>query len=214
MKRIFFGSLLGLLFSTSALGQVITDLPPNQPNTRFLNDASVITVRPGLSIAGFSNDDGNELGLQQILNEALESENSSAYESVSKILDKAKDPISLNPDVDQVEYTSNVLQYRAFEALASLVTEQNDITSGELNSTYGLNIREHSEVIDELTNALNTLTSNNKLVRKLPGGQPFDDYLNAIRSYNNMARTLDLYLAIENAYQHFSLDDSPLLTEQ
>ena len=205
---------MGLLFSTSALGQVITDLPPNQPNTRFLNDASVITVRPGLSIAGFSNDDGNELGLQQILNEALESENSSAYESVSKILDKAKDPISLNPDVDQVEYTSNVLQYRAFEALASLVTEQNDITSGELNSTYGLNIREHSEVIDELTNALNTLTSNNKLVRKLPGGQPFDDYLNAIRSYNNMARTLDLYLAIENAYQHFSLDDSPLLTEQ
>ncbi|MDZ7717343.1 MAG: hypothetical protein U5K72_00810 [Balneolaceae bacterium] len=69
-------------------------------------------------------------------------------------------------------------------------------------------------VIDKLTNAINSLTSNNKLVRKLPGDQPFDDYLNAIRSFNNMARALDLYLATENAYQHYGLDDSSLLTEQ
>lgn len=214
MNKIFFGCLLGLFLATSAMGQVISDVPPNEPNNRFLDDASIISMRPGLSIAGFSNEDGNGLGLQQILNNALESENSQAFESVSKILDKAKDPISLNPDVGQIEFTSNVVQYRAFEALASLILEQNDVTSGESNSTYGLNIREHSEVIAELTNALITLSGNDKLVRKLPGDQLFDDYLNAIRSYNNMARALDLYLAIENAYQHFELDESPLLSEQ
>lgn len=214
MKRICFAFLLGLFFSTSAMSQVVTDVPPNEPNDRFLDDVSVISKRPGLSIAGFSNDGGDGLSFQQILNEALESSDSHSYATVSKILNKAKDPISLNPDIDQIEYTSNVLQYRAFEALVSLVLEQNGVSPGESNGTYGLNVREHSEVITELTDALNTLTVNNKLVRKLPGGQPFDDYLNAIRSYNNMARVLDLYLAIENAYKHFGLNEASLLTEQ
>lgn len=214
MNKICFGCLIGLFLVTSVMGQVITDVPPNEPNNRFLDDVSVISMRPGLSIAGFSNEDGNGLGLQQILNSALESENNRAFETVSKILDKAKDSISLNPDVDQVESTSNVLQYRAFEALVSLILEQNGVTAAESNNTYNLNIREHSEVIAELTNAVITLRNNDKLVRKLPGDQPFDDYLNAIRSYNNMARALDLYLAIENAYQHYELDESPLLSEQ
>lgn len=179
-----------------------------------MDDLPVISMRPGLSIAGFSNDDGNGLGLEQILNEALDSDNSFAYESVSKILDKAKDPISLTPNVGQIEQTTNILQYRAFEALASVVLEQNGINSEEANNVYGFNIREHALVIDELTNALTTLAANDKLVRKLPGDQPFDDYLNAIRSYNNLARAIDLYLGVENAYQYYGLDESPLLSQQ
>ncbi|MDZ7718151.1 MAG: hypothetical protein U5K72_04950 [Balneolaceae bacterium] len=214
MKKIYLGCLLLLYFTPTAMGQIITDVPENKSNNRFLNDASVISMRPGLSISGFSNEGERGLGLQQILNEAMDSKNSSAYLSVSQILEKAKDPISLNPDVGQIEYTTNILQYLAFETLASLVLEQNGIDSEQSKNTYGLTIGEHSMVIDKLTNAINSLTSNDKLVRKLPGDQPFDDYLNAIRSFNNMARALDLYLATENAYQHYGLDDSSLLTEQ
>lgn len=214
MKRFVIGCLLGFFLTTSLLGQVVTDVPPNEPNSRFLNESPGISMRPGLSVAGFSNDGENGLGLQQILNEAFESKNSPAFESVSVILNKAKESISLNPGSGQVTATTNILQYRAFEALASLILEQNGVSSGESNSTYGLNIRNHSSSISDLTNAFRTLTGNDKLVQKNSDDPRFDDYLNAIRSYNNMARTIDLYLAIENAYQYFELNESPLLTQQ
>lgn len=214
MDRFSFGCFIVLFLTSSLFGQVVTDVPPNEPNSRFLDESPTITVRPGLSIAGFSNENGHGLGLQQILNEALQSENSSVYNLVTEILEKAKDPISLNPNVDQVEYTTNVLQYLTFEALASVVLEQNGIDSEQSNATYGISIREHSSVIEELTNTFSALAANDKLVRKIPGDQPFDDYLDAIRSYNNLARAIDLYLGIENVYQYYGLDESPLLTEQ
>jgi len=214
MKRISFFCLLGLLLSAPVFGQIISDIPPNEPNTRFTDDLPLISMRPGLSIAGFSNAGKSGLGLAQILNKSAASESSSTYQLVTEILDKAKEPISLNPETDQVEYTTNILQYMAFEALTSVVLEQNGINSEEANTAYGLNIREHSSIMTALINALTTLTKNDKLVRKIPGNEPFDDYLNAIRSYSNTARALDLYLAIENAYQHYSLEGSFLLNEQ
>lgn len=214
MKRVSFLVLLGLLLSAPVFGQIISDIPPNEPNTRFTDDLPLISMRPGLSIAGFSNEGKSGLGLEQILNNAAASESSSTYQLVSEILDKAKEPISLNPETDQVEYTTNILQYMAFEALASVVLEQNGISSEEANNAYGLNIREHSSIMTALKNALTILTENDKLVRKIPGNEPFDDYLNALRSYSNTARALDLYLAIENAYQYYSLDESSLLNEQ
>ncbi len=214
MKKLIIGCVLGLFLTTSLFGQVVTEVPPNEPNTRFLDDSPGISMRPCLSVAGFSNENGKGLGLQQILNDALESENSPAFESVSTILNKAKESISLNPGPGQVTHTTNILQYLAFESLTSLILEQNGISSGESNSTYGLNIRSHSSLMNELTNAFTTLTANDKLVRKKPNDPRFDDYLNALRSYNNMARAIDLYLAIENAYQHFELDESALLSQQ
>ncbi|MCG2588431.1 T9SS type A sorting domain-containing protein [Rhodohalobacter sulfatireducens] len=214
MKKFFFGYLILFFFNTSLSAQVINNIPPNEPNTRFTDDLPLISMRPGLSIAGFSNEGKSGLGLAQILNNAAASESSSTYQLVTEILDKAKEPISLNPETDQIEYTTNILQYMAFEALASVVLEQNGINSEEANSAYGLNIREHSSIMTALKNALTTLTKNDKLARKIPGNEPFDDYLNAIRSYSNTARALDLYLAIENAYQHYSLEESFLLNEQ
>lgn len=214
MKRISIAFLLGLFFTTSLFGQVVIDVPPNEPNSRFLNESPAISMRPGLTINGFSNDNGHGLGLQQILNEALESRNSDSYESVSDILNKAKESVSTNPAVSQVTNTTNIIQYLAFEALASLILEQNGVSSGESNSTYGLNIRGHTIVMSELKNALTMLTANDKLVRKNPDNPLFDDYLNALRSYNNMARAIDLYLAVENAYEYYRLDQAPLLSQQ
>lgn len=206
--------VFAFLLTTSAYAQVITDVPPNERNTRFLDDPSIISMRPGLSVSGFSNEGSGGLGLQQILNLALESNGNPEYQTVSQIADKAKESYSLNPQPDQVEATTNILQYLAFEALASLVLEQNGVNSQQMMDTYGLNIRVHEDVMDELINTLVTLTANDKLVRKLPGEHPFDDYLDALRSYNNTARAIDLYLAIENAYTYFNLDESPLLDEE
>ncbi len=212
-KRFLLPSILiAFLLAVPGYAQVITDVPPNERNTRFLDDSSIISMRPGLSISGFSREGSGGLGLQQILNLAFESNSNSEYQTVSQILDKAKESFSLNPQPAQVETTTNILQYLAFEALASLILEQNGVNSQQ-SINNGLNIREHSDVMDELKNALATLTANDKLVTKLPGETPFDEYLDALRSYNNTARAIDLYLAIENAYAYFNLDESPLLNE-
>lgn len=202
------------LITIPAHAQVITDVPANERNNRFLADPSIISMRPGLSISGFSNQGSGGLGLQQILNLALESNGNSEYQTVSQIADKAKESFSVNPVSGQVEAATNILQYLAFETLASLILEQNGVTSQQTINTYGLNIRDHASVMDELKNAFIKLAENDKLVRKRPDENPFDDYLDALRSYNNTARAIDLYLAIENAYAYFNLDETPLLSEE
>lgn len=203
-----------LSVASPGFGQVVSDVPENRRNSRFLDDPPIVSMRPSLSISGFSNEGSGSLGLQQILNAAMESTGSAEYETLANILNKSKEGFSLNPGIDQVEVTTNILQYLAFEALVSVVLEQNGIPADESDQTYGLNVRTHSEVIEELTDALLKLAENDKLVRKLPGENPFTDYLDALRSYNNTARAIDLYLAVENAYQYYNLDEDPLLDEK
>lgn len=213
MKRLLFAFLSVIFYAIPTFGQVVTDVPPNEPNNRFLNDPSIVTMRPGLSAAGFSNEGSGGLGLQQILNNAMESTGSPEYNTVSNILSKAKESISPDPQISQIEAATNRLQYLAFEALASFILEQNGVSSAESRQIYDLDFREHTAVLAQLKTDLVSLTANNKLVRKLPGDEPFDDYLNSIRSYNNLARAIDLYLALENAYQHFGGNNALLLNE-
>ncbi|MEX0770950.1 MAG: T9SS type A sorting domain-containing protein [Balneolaceae bacterium] len=204
LNRLITGLLLALLFTSPGVSQVVTDVPPNERNSRFMEDPSVITMRPGLSVAGFSNDGSVGLGLRELLNTAFESSGSSERELVLKILSKANGSISANPPVGQVIQVTNVVQYLAFEALASFVLEQNGVTSQQSRQDYGMEIREHAEVMNQFRTALVNLADNDKLVNKRSEGDPFDDYMKSVRSYNNVARALDLYLAIENAYQYFN----------
>lgn len=213
MKRLQLAFLFLMLCSTQAFGQIVNDIPPNEPNDRFLNDPSTISMRPGLSIAGFSNDGAHGLGLQQILNKACESQANPEHKTVSQILGKARESTSLNPGIGQVEATTNKLQYLAFETLASFILEQNGISDQQFDQACHLDIRKHSTSVSLLKTVFKSLTQNDKLVRKLPDNEPFDDYLISIRSYNNMARAIDLYLALENAYQFFGGNEALLLNE-
>src|SRR5690625_6115422 len=78
----------------------------------------------------------------------------------------------------------------------------------------GVHIRPHTELIKQLMRALVSLSEGDKLVPKLTEEQPFVDYLDALRSYYNTARAVDLYLGIENAYSFYGLEDGPLLSLQ
>src|SRR5699024_9609935 len=135
------------------------------------------------------------------------------HETFTKMLTLASQSIPENPEFHQVEYSSNILQYLAFETLASLILEQNGISPQQTEQETDLAVRPHESLMPLLSSALTSLSENDKLVPKLPGDQPFDDYLDALRSYNNITRTVDLYLGIENAYAFYNLDESPLLTQ-
>ena len=129
--------IMGSFFATALYAQkvtpwVINDVPPNEVNNRFYND--IVSVnRPALSIVGFdnSNDHANGFGLKQILNQAYVSEINinEQKKMILDILDIARDDdIILNPtSIEDYRENSNILQYRAFEVLASYVLEQNGV---------------------------------------------------------------------------------------
>lgn len=199
-------------FSAETQAQAVNDVPPDKPNSRFMDDSVFHTMRPGLTFAGFSGETRNALGLKEILNRAAEFPGDPVHDTLSRILTLSKQPHPHDPPFHQIEYTSNILQYLAFETLAALILEQNGISSHQTENLYSLPFRSHDTLMPLLSSALTFLSENDKLVPKLPGDQPFDDYLDALRSYNNIARTVDLYLGIENAYAYYDLDESPLLT--
>ena len=205
--------VLSSVASTYSQAQIISNIPADMPNSRFMDDSPFIKMRPGLTFAGFSGEESHALGLQQFLNQAAGSPDSPALKTFAKILTLSGQSIPGNPPIHQIEYTSNILQYLAFEALVSLILEQNGISARQTEQEFGLPIRSHESLIPILTSTLITLSENDKLVPKLAGDQPFDDYLDALRSYNNIARAVDLYLGIENAYDFYHLSESPLLTE-
>jgi hypothetical protein len=117
-----------------AFGQT-WNLPDNRKNTRFYNDIFTIK-RPGLSINGFD-DGGNHskgYGLKQILEMLY---NGSAdplmVDTYNKIVGISKqpldDPFNSNNPLNSVNLNSNILQSRAFVALARYVLYKNGITA-------------------------------------------------------------------------------------
>lgn len=119
------------------------NVPNNTKNHRFYNDVFNIQ-RPALSISGFNNagDHSNGYGLKQIL-EKLYSGNSTqfmlnSYNEIVKLsTQQLKDPFNA-PDrspLNVVNGNSNILQSRAFVALARYVLDKNGITEQIPNST-------------------------------------------------------------------------------
>ncbi len=199
MKTIF--RILTIFFTTTiTYGQTVTITPPNEANNRFATEYFTSIIRPGLSLNGFDNggDDSKGLGLKQILNEALTG-NTYIINKLNIILNAAKSELKkVNPTQSQIETNSRILQYTAFEALASYVLEQNNIDS-IMSRSQGLNIRSHAVAVADLRQKMLFFTdkpaSYMVTTRK--------DYVNNVKSYQNIARAMDLYLALESAYKYW-----------
>lgn len=168
--------------------------------------------RPGLSIIGFDNGGDNQygLGLEQVLNEAFTTGTNKTKELILRILDiSTSNSVDLFPNNDDIILrNSRILQYKAFEALASYVLEENGIDSVTSNDTYDIPIRSHATVMAELKevfehhNAVSNHTPN-----PFPLVENRSDYVKNVKSYGNIARFLDLYLALENAYKEWDYSE-------
>jgi hypothetical protein len=147
------GVLLFFLLTITGItfGQTVPTVPTGTGNDRFLEEYHSSMIRPGLSLNGFDNggNDSTGLGLKQVLNEAL-SGDTYIKDKLNEIFDRVRDDFYYsNPTDNQIESNSIILQYTAFEALASYVLEHNNIDSVDSN-TNGLNIRSHSTAVDDL----------------------------------------------------------------
>lgn len=172
----------------SVVGQVsLPDLPPEASNTRFATDLISGIDRPSLTLNGFDCGAacGNGLGLRQIL-EA--SQLSTELEGIIQdALQTVVAPVSLNNANEQAAR----LEAYAFVTLASYVVESN----GYPSQTLGL--PDHPVAADRLREAL-TNPSNWLIDESLD-----DDVVKWATHYMSMARALDLYLALENAYCYY-----------
>lgn len=160
--------------------------------------------RPALSITGFDNrepgyDPAFGLGLRQVLEERFDAENPLVVPVFDRLIvlahETQQNPYVVGgPDLTQRRFQLNhnvaILQGRAFEALVTFVLELNGHDPGALVS----GMRSHGEALAELREAL----------VNPPGGLVYgdwiDDYVKYGTSVTGVARAIDLYLALENAY--------------
>ena len=148
--------LLLLIFSINTTnpvefaGYYVSTVPNDVANDRFATEYFTI-IRPGLSLNGFDNggNDSKGLGLKQVLNKGLAGD-SYIKAKLTAIFNEADDDFTVqSPNDDQVERYSRILQYTAFEALASYVLEHNGIDSS-ISHSQGLNIRSHAVAVVDL----------------------------------------------------------------
>lgn len=110
------------------VGQSVTIVPTDVGNDRFLTEYHSV-IRPSLSVNGFDNSGATSrgLGLMQVLNSALSGDTYTRSKLIPILLESPLD-LQPNPNSDQIEDNSKIIQHTAFEALASYVLEHNGVS--------------------------------------------------------------------------------------
>lgn len=190
-----------MFITATSQAQIVSTVPSNTPHNRFTEEILMGMERPGLSVIGFDNGGNNQYGygLKQILNIAYSTSSNPTKDIIKSILQLSNNNL-LSPTSDGViENNSNYLQYKAFETLASYVLEHNGIDSTTSNNTYNIPIRTHTVAINDFTQSIMSVVNN------LTGSE--DDFVKDVRSFANIARAIDLYLALENAYKEWDFSE-------
>lgn len=171
----------------------LPNLPSWTNNTRFATPAVSEVRHPSLSLNGF--DCGSECwkgyGLKQVLQEVSGIDSDPTVEAVfEKLDDLHDDAIVGNPSSrSQANRNVEILQARAFVALATYVLEKNNESISGLPS--------HATAAGRLKSALQAQSSW-FLDRDLSG-----DAVKWASHMSGLARAMDLYLALENAYCYY-----------
>ena len=185
-------------------------LPPNLPNTRFYKDLLAIH-RPALTFVGFDNggDHRHGFGLKQVI-ERAQNENDLSNHIIRKISETALENIwrrnsgKAQKALHIPNHNANVFQARCFVALLTLILEENKVSIPHVG---GLS---HVEAMKDL---IDVVRAGNEVPLFANEVDTDLDRVKWTRSLMNMARGIDLYLALENAYAFYEKDESSLLLE-
>ena len=169
--------------------------------------------RPALSLNGFdSAAPGHEprhgLGLKQVLERRYNGQDPLLVPVFDRLIEIAHreqaDPYAFDDLADrrrQLDRNTSILQGRAFEALVTLALALNGHGAADLAR---LGLRSHEAALRALTDALARPPG-----VLILGEDLIDDPVRYGRSLGNVARALDLYLALENAYAEFASETDP-----
>ena len=190
------------------------NIPANSKNTRF-NEDLFARFRPALTFVGF--DAGDEishgLGVKQVIERGLVEESIENF-LIRQITDRAKSELwprskSKEANISRthlVNHNSSVIQSRCFVALISLVMTQNQLRFQNLDLPTPM---------DALDAALESFRAKQAdfplFAHEVESGQ---DRVKWTKSLMNMSRGVDLYLALENAFDHYGMDANRLLNQE
>ncbi len=174
---------------------VIDCLPPWETNNRFLQSTRI--KHPGLSLNGFDCGDNCKIGygLKQVLEKVYGSETETEVQTVFKaIVEQAKENFQDISSFKKIRDNTGRLQAKGFIALASYVLENNDYDPTTLNPALPSSVI----AVENFRTAL--VESKWKLNKDHE-----DDGVKWASPVMNVARAIDFYLALENAYKHYDL---------
>ena len=196
-------ALLLLLMASAnqpALGQsqsqtvVIDCLPPWEANGRFLD--TTLVKHPSLSLNGFDcgSNCGIGYGLKQVLEKVYGANQDAGIQNVfKKIITQSNEPLLSATSHGNISNNTVYLQARGFVALAAYVLDRNDYDPTTLYPA----LPSASVAVDSFRTALLNSTSwfinTNLHDVRVQWGTPL----------TNIARAIDFYLALENAYKHY-----------
>lgn len=174
----------------------LDDMPQAGSNDRFLDDDIPEFKHLSLSINGFDGGSNKGFGLKQILEKNYESTDQSVETLYEKLESKANESEDITVASNRSDVIANTqrMQARAFIALATYVMKRNGETD---DLTFPDGVSSVDEASDRLQEAL-TNTDAWKVKKDWN-----DDGIKWTTAVGNMARTMDLYLALENAYCHY-----------
>lgn len=202
--------LTGWSFAAPAPAQPLRldDLPATTGNTRFFRDAFRVR-HPSLSLNGFSCaalDAGGcayGLGLAEILHAVYAEEPDPAIKEIyEQVLDLASRDLVLHPtERSQIIENTNRMAARAFVALVAYVLAQNGNDLDALNARTRFDLPRPADALRQFKEGL--------LEPDVYSVAPAldDDAVKWSSVVPNVARALDLYLALENAYRHYGHPD-------
>lgn len=188
----------------------LDSLPPSTGSSRFFEDRFAIT-HPSLSLNGFDCTTSTRaagcsdgFGLRQVLERVYSgTPDPAVLSSYEHLLQRAGEPLDLTPTSrGQVYANTNRMQARAFVGLVTYILEQNGNDLSALNAL----------TTPDLPRSHQTALAGFKEVVQQPALYQVDPELNpdAVKwpsAVANVARALDLYLALENAYAHYGEAD-------
>ncbi len=175
---------------------VIDCLPPWETNNRFMQSTRI--KHPGLSLNGFDCGDNCDIGygLKQVL-EKVYGDQATTDPEVQDIFGKMVRLVAKPLKDKEIDNNSAILQSRSFVALASYVLENNDYDPTVLNPA----LPSAKVAINNFRMAL-LQYDRWKMHEDIT-----DDGVKWTESVTNVARTIDFYLALENAYEHYNVDE-------
>ena len=179
---------------------VVDCLPPDSVgNDRFLSYLPNAIKHPSLSLNGFDCESSGTncdigYGLKQVLEEVYSPNADSTMKAIfQKIISRSNEPLASSSSFGNISSNTIRLQSRGFVALAAYVLDRNDYDPTILNPA----LPSASGAVNSFRTALLNTTS-----WKINTDRE-DDGIKWATPLTSVARAMDLYLALENAYKHY-----------
>ncbi len=173
---------------------VIDCLPPWEANGRFLD--TTLVKHPSLSLNGFDCGSNCNIGygLKQVLEKTYGANKDDKVKAVFKnMADMAAEPLGAVVSSNDISKNTQRLQARGFVALAAYVLDNNDYDPTTLNPALPSAAQAVSNFISSLQDSLKWKMRKSKENDGVKWASPVA----------NVARAIDFYLTLENAYKHY-----------